>query len=72
VIARAVARQAPLSMGFSRQEYWNGKPFPSLSVMIATFKFRLPLRVNMLVIHVKYTALKNKKVPNLFLLHNNE
>ena len=23
-----VARQAPLSMGFSRQEYWNGLPFP--------------------------------------------
>ena len=24
-----VARQAPLSMGFPRQEYWNGLPFPS-------------------------------------------
>ena len=24
-----VALQAPLSMGFSRQEYWNGLPFPS-------------------------------------------
>ena len=24
-----VARQAPLSMEFSRKEYWNGKPFPS-------------------------------------------
>ena len=24
-----VARQAPLSMGFSRQEYWNEPPFPS-------------------------------------------
>ena len=24
-----VARQAPLSMGFSRQEYWNWLPFPS-------------------------------------------
>ena len=23
-----VARQAPLSMGFPRQEYWNGVPFP--------------------------------------------
>ena len=21
--------QAPLSMGFSRQEYWSGMPFPS-------------------------------------------
>ena len=24
-----IACQAPLSMGFSRQEYWNGLPFPS-------------------------------------------
>ena len=24
-----VAYQASLSMGFSRQEYWNGLPFPS-------------------------------------------
>ena len=24
-----VARQALLSMGFSRQEYWSGLPFPS-------------------------------------------
>ena len=26
---RAVAHQAPVSMGFSRQEYWSGFPFPS-------------------------------------------
>ena len=25
-----VACQAPLSMGFSRQEYWSGLPFPPL------------------------------------------
>ena len=24
-----VVRQVPLSMGVSRQEYWNGLPFPS-------------------------------------------
>ena len=24
-----VVRQAPPSMGFSRQEYWSGLPFPS-------------------------------------------
>ena len=23
-----MARQAPLSMGFSRQEYWSGFPYP--------------------------------------------
>ena len=25
---RTVAPQAPLSMGFSRQKYWSGLPFP--------------------------------------------
>ena len=25
-----VVSQVPLSMGFSRQEYWSGLPFPSL------------------------------------------
>ena len=28
---RTAAYQAPLSMGFSRQEYWNGLPLPSPS-----------------------------------------
>ena len=30
VTPRTAARQAPLSIGFSRQEYWSGLPFPSL------------------------------------------
>ena len=29
VIPRTVARQAHLSVGFSRQEYWSGVAFPS-------------------------------------------
>ena len=29
VIPWTVARQAPLSMGFPRQEYWSGLPLPS-------------------------------------------
>ena len=28
VTLRTIARQAPLSMGFSRQEYWSGLPCP--------------------------------------------
>ena len=27
--AWAVARQAPLSMGLTKQEYWSGLPFPT-------------------------------------------
>ena len=29
ITPQTVARQAPLSMGFFRQEYWNGLPCPS-------------------------------------------
>ena len=29
---RTAAHQAPLSMGFSRQEYWSGLSFPSLGI----------------------------------------
>ena len=29
MIPWTVAHQAPLSMGFPRQEYWSGLPFPS-------------------------------------------
>ena len=29
VTPSTVAHQAPPSMGFSRQEYWSGLPFPS-------------------------------------------
>ena len=28
-IPRTVAHKSPLSMGFSREEYWSGLPFPS-------------------------------------------
>ena len=33
-----VAHQAPLSMGFSRQEYWSGLPFPPSGLEIPTLK----------------------------------
>ena len=33
------AYQAPLSMGFSRQEYWSGVPLPSEMVYIAVRKY---------------------------------
>ena len=29
LLPHEVAHQAPLSVGFSRQEYWSGLPFPS-------------------------------------------
>ena len=35
------AYQAPLSMGFSRQEYWSGVPLPSLVPRITRGQMRL-------------------------------
>ena len=32
------AHQAPLSLGFSRQEYWSGVPLPSRHVRIPVVK----------------------------------
>ena len=32
-----VACQASLPMGFSRQEYWNALPFPSLGSLVCSF-----------------------------------
>ena len=34
------AHQAPLSMGFSRQEYWSGVPLPSLFFFLNNHYFR--------------------------------
>ena len=31
------AYQTPLSMGFSRQEYWSGVPLPSLQYLLSTY-----------------------------------
>ena len=36
VIPWTVACKAPLSMGFSRQEYWSGLPFPSPGDLLPT------------------------------------
>ena len=34
------AYQAPLSVGFSRQEYWSGVPLPSPYLVATAFKFK--------------------------------
>ena len=39
------AHQAPLSMGFSRQEYWSGLPLPSLKVKQESEKAGLELNI---------------------------
>ena len=39
------AHQAPLSMGFSRQEYWSGVPLPSPKVVAQMVKNMPAMRV---------------------------
>ena len=41
-----VACQAPLSMGFSRQEYWNGLPFPSPGTTVTSCKISRGLELS--------------------------
>ena len=36
-----VACQAPLSMGFPRQESWSGLPFPSIEIYIYIYTLNL-------------------------------
>ena len=42
-----MARQAPLSMGFSRQEYWSGLPFPSPVIKYEVSEVKLLIRVRL-------------------------
>ena len=56
-----IAHQVPLSMGFPRQEYWNGLPLPSPGDRILTFQ------LNLINIKIKL-ILKFKEVPLLYSL----
>ena len=38
---RIAAYQAPLSMGFSKQEYWSGVPLPSPFPFIQSYKIKI-------------------------------
>ena len=51
-----VAHQAPPSMEFSRQEYWSGLPFPSLTISIIIFNISggtIPVKGKCLLIDKK-------------------
>jgi len=71
-----VACQAPLFMGFSRQEYWRGLPFPSPWDLDPGIKPGLPHCRQTLYLLSHQGTLKKKKVYNCitmlcwFLLHN--
>ena len=52
------AYQAPLSMGFSRQEYWSGVPLPSPDIRHTTVKKR----------SVSSIPLMTQAIPDVILL----
>ena len=43
-----IAHQAPLSMGFSRHEYWSGLPFPSPVDLMVFQESSIQLEVSIL------------------------
>ena len=45
-----VAQQAPLSMGFSRREYWSGLPFPFPGDLPFFFKFYFIFKLYIIVL----------------------
>ena len=44
---RTAAYQAPLSMGFSRQEYWSGVPLNNLDSILKSRDITLPTKVHL-------------------------
>ena len=58
VMLQAMACQAPLSMGFSKQEYWSWLPFPSLVIIIVK-RYRYCFICALLIItHAIFKGLK--------------
>ena len=65
VIPWTVAYQAPLSMGFSRQEYWSGFPFPSPGDLPNP---GIEPRSPVLQSHSLLTELQGKPTPIIYVL----
>ena len=58
------ARQAPLSTGFSRQEYWSGLPFSPPPKPWASFKAEYTLVPNTTINDCSETELMNENAGN--------
>ena len=54
--------QAPLSMGFSRQEYWSGGPSPSLILVWAYVKVAMYLEIRNLSRIIKPSSVSPKQL----------
>ena len=67
VIPWTIARQAPLSMGFSRQEYWSGLPFPSPGDL-PNPGIEPPSLMSPVLTGMFFTTSTTCKAPDLFML----
>ena len=59
------AYQAPLSMGFSRQEYWSGLPLPSLNMLSRLVITFLPIHANPLPTTLNEALFSNGRTQDL-------
>ena len=55
------AYQVPLSMGFSRQEYWSGLPLPSLPYMTTGMEIQIETTVKNSVYLLEWASLVTQK-----------
>ena len=55
-----MAFQAPLSMGFSRQEYWSGVPFPSPGMVLRRLELDITGRKFLLVLSCFCTSFEKR------------
>ena len=60
----SVARQAPLSMGFSRQEYWSGLPLPSAGDLPDT-----GIKPTSSALQANFSLLSHRGSPKLIVLY---
>ena len=71
-ILRTAAHQRPLSMGFSRQEYWSGVPLPSPLNLYSMPKIQwitmIPVKVRF-VSRCKFLLLENKLLSKYWVDH---
>ena len=55
------AYQAPLSMGFSRQEYWSGVPLPSpTTTLLEIIRHKYPTKASLVAHSVKNLPVKQE------------
>jgi len=72
------AHQAPMSMGFSRQEYWSGLPFPSPALLpylpknkINVLNEKIIIMQLLTLLHELYNIVDNYNLSKLNIVKNN-